>query len=223
MTSAKNARPSMRAAAMIIVVLIVPPASGWRAVPSTALAAILMFVAYNMGDWKEFWHMQHFSLNYRMILVSTFVLTVAIDLSTAVEVGLLLSCFLFITRVSSLTHLEPIASGDPDVEIFELHGSLFFGSISKVEELLKPNRSMAKVMILDLTHLLNLDSTGLEALEEMHDLMAKHGGTLVLCGATQQPSSILHRSGFADKIGKDHILPTLAEARAFKTISVTAV
>ena len=205
---------------LLVIVLVAAPLA--QDIPLTSLAAILMFVSYNMGEWKEFWHMRHFSLNYRMILVSTFVLTVVIDLTAAVEVGLLLSCFLFITRVSSLTYLEHLDSPCPEVDSYRLHGSLFFGSISKVEELLKPNRVMPKVMILDLSTVLNLDSTGVEALEELYGLLRKHQGTLILCGAPPQVDSILHRSGFATTLGEDHILPSLEDARTFSTISVTA-
>jgi len=206
---------------LLVIVLVAAPLA--QDIPLTSLAAILMFVAYNMGEWKQFWHMRHFTLNYRIILVTTFVLTVAIDLTAAVEGGLLLSCLFFITRVTSLTRLELLESVGDEVQVYRLHGSLFFGSISKIEGLLDPNRAVPKITILDLSGLLNLDTTGLEALESVHGALEKKGGVLLLCAAPSQPTSLIQRSGFAERLGRNHIFESLEEARAFKTISVTAV
>ena len=195
------------------IVLVAAPLA--QDIPLASLAAILMFVAYNMGEWEHFWSMRRFSLNYRAILTSTFILTVVIDLTAAVEVGLVLACLFFITRVTSLTYLETLNSYHDEVEILRLHGSLFFGSIGKIEDLLDPSRKVPKVTILDLSYLLNMDTTGLEALEQMHHLLEKQGGTLVLCGAEEQPASLLHRSGFDERLGQDHVLKSLEAARAY--------
>ena len=200
---------------LLVIVLVAAPLA--QDIPLAALSAILLFVAYNMGEWKQFLSMRRFTMNYRAILLSTFVLTVVIDLTAAVEVGLVLSCLFFITRVTSLTYLEQLDSLNDKIEIFRLHGSLFFGSISKIEELLDPQRQVARVTVLDLSHLLNLDTTGLEALEQLHDILDKRGGALILCGPPQQPASLLHRSGFAQHLGQDHILSSLEEARAAST------
>ncbi len=205
---------------LLIIVLLAAPLA--QDIPLASLSAILLFVAYNMGEWKQFWRMKNFTLNYRAILVTTFVLTVVIDLTVAVEGGLMLACLFFITRVNSLTHLEKVESGDPDIDIFQLWGSLFFGSISKIEDLLDPHRPVAKVTILDMSHLLNMDTTGLEALEGFFELLEKQHGILLVCGAPQQPASLMHRSGFDHKIGADHIFSSVDEARSFSTISVTA-
>jgi len=206
---------------LLVIVLLAAPLA--QDIPLASLSAILLFVAYNMGEWKQLWRMRNFTLNYRIILVTTFVLTVVIDLTVAVTSGLLLACLFFITRVNSLTFLEPIDSGLADVQIYRLHGSLFFGSVSKIEELLDPSRPVAKLTILDLSTLLNMDTTGLEALEGIHGLLEKNDGTLLVCGAPEQAASLIRRSGFAEKIGTDHIFASLEEARSFSTISVTAV
>jgi SulP family sulfate permease len=198
---------------LLLIVLLAAPLA--QDIPLASLSAILLFVAYNMGEWEQFWRMKNFTMNYRIILVTTFVLTVVIDLTVAVEAGLLLSCLFFITRVNSLTHLEKLDSGLPDTEIFQLFGSLFFGSISKLDDLLDPNRPVSKVTILDLSSLLNMDTTGLEALEGFHELVEKQHGILLVCGAPKQPASLIHRSGFERKIGLDRIFATLEDAKAW--------
>lgn len=200
----------IHALTLLVIVLVAAPLA--QDIPLTSLAAILLFVAYNMGEWRQFWRMRNFTMNYRVILVTTFVLTVVIDLTTAVEAGLVLSCLFFITRVTSLTYLESVESGSPDMQIFRLHGSLFFGAISKIESLLDPNRPVPRTTVLDLSDLLNMDTTGLEALEGLHALLEKQGGTLILCGAPPQPASLIQRSGFADVLGAGHVFASLSEA-----------
>ncbi|MEN9758881.1 MAG: hypothetical protein RL676_30, partial [Pseudomonadota bacterium] len=123
---------------LVIVLGAAPLASN---VPLATLSGILMFVAWNMGEWREFLRLKNFSYAYRIILVSTFVLTVVVDITVAVEVGLALSCLFYITRMSELTRVEPFTAQermalgvrDADVEVVRIVGSLFFGAISKLE------------------------------------------------------------------------------------------
>lgn len=209
----------VHSATLLVIVLVAAPLAS--NIPLATLSAILMFVAYNMGEWDAFLHMLRFTNNYRAILVTTFLLTVIIDLTMAVEVGLVMACVFFITRVSSLTHLESVSMQEErwlglpteTVEAFRLHGSLFFGSISKVEGLLDPNRNVLPITLLDLSDLLNLDTTGLDALKTLHAMVSKKNGTLVLCGLHQQPASLIHRSGFDTELGPLHIFKTVEEAR----------
>lgn len=204
---------------LLAIVLIAAPLA--VNIPLATLSAILMFVAYNMGEWEGFLHMMRFSNNYRAILVTTFLLTVIVDLTVAVEVGLAMSCIFFITRVSSLTNLESVSEQEehwmgipPEtVEVFRLHGSLFFGSISKIEGLLDPKRAVRPITLIDMSDVLNIDTTGLDALKSLHVIVSKQGGTLVLCGLDEQPASIVHRSGFDEELGPLHIFKTVEEAR----------
>ena len=208
----------IHAATLLAIVLVAAPLA--KNIPLATLAAILLFVAYNMGEWREFGRLRHFSVNYRTILVVTFVLTVVVDLTVAVEVGLLLACLFFITRISTLTRVEPVdpleaqAAGFEvrEVEAFRVVGSLFFGAISKLEHLLDPKRPTPRVMILDTSAMLNLDTTGLEAIRGLHGMLRKRGSVLVLSGLKGQPASLAQRSGFAEVLGASNIVEALPAA-----------
>lgn len=206
---------------LLLIILVAAPLA--RNVPLATLGAILLYVAYNMGEWHEFARLKHFSNNYRAILLTTFALTVVVDLSLAVEAGLALACFFFITRISSLTRLEPVpeieAQGHArlgeDIEAYRLYGSLFFGAVHKLEELTDPNRPLPKIMVLSLADLLNMDTSGLEALENVHKALSKRGCRLLIVSTQGQPLSIMTRSGFIRKIGEQNIFESTAKALDF--------
>jgi SulP family sulfate permease len=192
----------IHALALLAIVLVAAPLTGH--VPMAALAAILVMVAYNMGEWREFKRLLRFSYYYRITLLTTFVLTVVVDLTIAVEVGLLLACLFFVTRMASLTRLEPLADVSaygPQAEGWRLTGSLFFGAIGKLDELLDPRRTTPPALVLDVSALISLDNTGLEALETLHGLQQRNGGRLVLLGLAGQPRDLAERSGFLAVIG----------------------
>lgn len=209
----------IHAAVLLAIILIAAPLA--RHIPLAALAAILMFVAFNMGEWHEFVRLRRFSNHYRVILLTTFALTVMIDLTVAVEVGLVLACLFFIGRVSSLTRIEPVSEAeatlagiDPSqVEVFRVSGSLFFGAVSKMEGLLDPKRETKKLMVLDMSGVLNIDTTGLEALETLHAMLAKRAAGLILSGLPEQSASLIRRSGFQETMGAENIVVDMAHAR----------
>lgn len=214
----------VHALVLLAIVLVAAPLAA--SIPLAVLAAILMFVAWNMGEWNEFQRLQQFSGNYRTILVVTFLLTVIFDLTVAVEVGLVLACVFFITRVSQLTRIEPIALAAPEpgaalgqtvsVEAYRVFGSLFFGSVGKLEALLDPEQRdgqpLPRYVIFDLDKMINLDTTGLDMLETLLHTLRAHGADLLLCAANAQPASLFERSGFARTLGPDHLQPSLTAA-----------
>lgn len=212
----------VHAATLLAILLVAAPLAA--NVPLAALAAILMVVAWNMGEWREFARLKRFALTYRTILLATFFLTVIVDLTVAVEVGMVLASLFFIYRISTLTRVQPIALARADdapvagLEAYRLQGSLFFGAVGKLEALTDPARFAGtlapRVIILDCTLLLSLDTTGLEALDTLHRQLAKRGGALIVAGATEQPLSLLQRSGFVERIGADNLVPDLAVAQA---------
>jgi sulfate permease, SulP family len=98
------------------------------------------------------------------------------------------------------------------VEVYRVSGSLFFAAVGKLEALLDPLRPAAAIVILDLTQMLNIDTTGLEALENVHSLLSSKGSSLVLCGLQPQALSLLERSGFSARLGPHRIFQTLQAA-----------
>jgi len=201
---------------LAIGVLAAPLASD---IPMAALAGILLFVAWNMGEWRAFPQLKQFTINYRVVMLATFLLTVIFDLTVAVEVGLVLASLLFIVRIASVTRLERIdlserMSGLASVEGWRLFGSLFFGSVNRLEPLLDPTRPVADITVLDLHQLINLDTTGLDALQSFHRMLDKRGKRLVIVGANTQPLSLMERSGFTAALGDHSLFDTLDAALA---------
>jgi len=202
---------------LLIMLVLAPLASD---IPMATLAAILLFVAWNMGDWASFRRLRQFSLSYRTILLTTFGLTVVFDITVAVEVGLVLASLFFIYRVSSLTRVDPVrlpadvaTLGDGSrTEAWRLFGSLFFGSVGKLEALADPTRRQPDVLILEMHQVINLDTTGLDALETLLQNLQRRGGTLVIAEPTEQPLSLLTRTGFIERIGRHNLFTDLDEA-----------
>jgi SulP family sulfate permease len=200
----------VHAACLLVVVLAAAPLAVH--IPLATLAAVLLYVAYYMGEWREFARLRQFSNYYRLILLSTFILTVVIDLTVAVQAGLVLACLFYIARISGLTRVEPIESPVPGVEAYRISGSLFFGAVAKMDPLLDPRRRLPRALILDLAQLLHMDTTGLETLETLQRMLSKRGATLILAGMPEQPTRLLQRGGLAGALGAENIVPTLTDA-----------
>jgi SulP family sulfate permease len=201
---------------LLAIILIAAPLA--KNIPLAALSAILLHVAFNMGEWHEFVKLMRFSMNYRILVLATFLLTVVIDLTTAVEVGLVLACVFFIYRISSLTRIEALTSHMlpqplmPGVTAYSVFGSLFFGAVGKVENLIDAGAMPDKAMILELHQLINLDTTGLDALETVRKTLEKQGRHLIVCGANHQPLSLMQRTGFITRLGPGNYTTDLAQA-----------
>jgi SulP family sulfate permease len=204
----------VHALTLLAVVLVAAPLA--LNVPLAALAGILLFVAWNMGAWREFARLKHFSLPYRTILLGTFFTTVVFDLTVAVELGLVLACVFFIWRMGTLFRVAPLAEGTLPAGVagFELYGSLFFGAVGQVEAL--PGRVPAghHAVVLDLHRLVLLDSSGLDALEQAQRSLARRGVALWLVQVNQQPLSLMQRSGFVAYLGAQRVCGSLADALA---------
>jgi SulP family sulfate permease len=181
-----------------------------------------MFVAWNMGEWREFVRAQQFSLNYRTILFGTFALTVIFDLTVAVEVGLVLACLFFIWRMGSLFEIRDLEASEhacehqplpAGVQAFELYGSLFFGAVGQVEDLPTRLRPDVRAVVLDMHRLVSMDTSGLEALQQLHRALQRRQVALVLADVNPQPLSLIRRSGFELTLGPDHIVPQVGGLR----------
>lgn len=202
----------VHAATLLAVVLVAAPLA--LNVPLAALAGLLAFVAWNMGEWREFARLKQFNLPYRTILLGTFLTTVIFDLTVAVELGLVLACVFFIWRMSTLFRVEPVDAAllPPGSMVFELYGSLFFGAVDKIESLPARVPEGTRTVVLELHRLVLLDSSGLEALHQLHRTLHKRGTALVLAHVNEQPMSLLRRSGFEAEIGPENIVPTVNAA-----------
>ena len=218
----------VHALALLAIMLVAAPLA--MNVPLAVLAGILLFVAWNMGEWHEFARLRHFKLPYRSVLLGTFFLTVIFDLTIAVEVGLLLACGFFIWRMSQLFQVErvsadtaspPSASGDfqdtlplaePGVEVFSFYGTLFFGAVGKVESLPDRLHADTRVVVLEMHRLISVDTSGVDALVQLHRQLQRRGVRLIVAALNEQPRSLLTRSGFDTLLGEHGIAPTLAAA-----------
>lgn len=203
----------VHALTVLAVVLLAAPLA--LHVPLAALAGILAFVAWNMGEWREFVRLRHFSVQYRTILVGTFALTVIFDLTVAVEVGLILACVFFIYRMSTLFRAEPTsdAAAPEGVQVVEVFGALFFGAVGKIESLTAQPPG-TRALVLEMHRLISIDTSGLEALAQLHRELERRGVRLVLAAVNEQPRSLIRRAGFEDEIGAANVTATLEEAYA---------
>lgn len=211
----------VHAGVLLAMVLVMAPLASH--IPLAALSAIVVVVALNMGEWHAFRpaELRRHSGPYAATLMTTFVVTVLFDLTLAVEVGIVMSALIFIFRMSDLTRLEPITLGDSDVTVypdgtprvlaFRLTGSLFFGASNKLDALLD-DIGQPEVVVLDVDHLVHIDTTGLDILENVHRVLAARGIRLMLVGLQAQPAGVLRRSGFDLMLGPDAIAPGLDEA-----------
>jgi SulP family sulfate permease len=207
----------VHAVVILLVVLLAAPLAS--AVPLSVLAGILLFVAWNMGEWHEFARLRQFSNQYRLILLGTFLLTVIFDLTVAVEVGLTLACVSFIYRMSTLFRVLPhvAAPGEqlPEgVQVFELYGSLFFGAVGGIETLQAQVLPGTRALVLEMNRLVLIDSSGIDALRQLHRALHRRGVGLVLANVNEQPLSLIRRSGLEAVIGEEHIVPSLNDVVA---------
>jgi SulP family sulfate permease len=138
-------------------------------------------------------------------------------LTVAVEVGLVLACVFFIVRMGTLFSVRPYDTGPdcqlpPGVVSFELFGSLFFGAVGKIEALESQIAPGTRAVVLEMHRLISMDTSGLDALSQLHRKLKKQDIGLVLANVNEQPLSLMRRSGFAQELGEASIVPTVAAA-----------
>ena len=217
----------VHALALALIVLVAAPLA--LHIPLAVLAGILLHVAWNMGEWREFGRLRHFSNHYRLLLLGTFLLTVVFDLTVAVEVGLALSCVLFVRRMSELFKVEPVldenladslvngvASSARPRRVWRLRGALFFGAAAKIDPIVQAIETGPESLELwlDMHELLALDTTGLEGLEQILKAVGQRGGLLHILHAQEQPQSLMERSGFNAQVQAQNAAQNTAQAAA---------
>lgn len=174
-------------------------------VPLATLAAILMFVAWNMGEWHAFTDLKQFRAPYRISLLGVFLLTVVVDLTVAVQFGLLAACITFIYRISSLSRVEELKDIDSlllnqqgQVRAYRFYGALFFGAVKMVEAI--EDELPQKAVVLDLKNLIYIDSSGADALVALAQVCQKKHVRLIICGLNHQPMDIAERTGLLNLV-----------------------
>lgn len=200
-------------------------------IPMPALAAILVIVAYNMSEWKTFKAMLKYPTSDIAVLLTTFGLTVVFDLTIAIEVGMVLSAFLFMKRMSDVANIGLITrefsevEEDPDdpmaiqkksvpkgCEVFEINGPFFFGAAEKFKEAMRLVENPPNVRILRMRNVLAIDATGIKVLEDVYNDAKKENTLLILSGVHTQPLVALQKSGFLDTIGENNVFGNIDEA-----------
>jgi SulP family sulfate permease len=194
----------VHALTLLAVVLVAAPLADH--IPLAALAAILMFVAWNMGEWHEFLLLRQYRLPYRLTLLAVFFLTVVFDLTVAVEVGLIAACLTFIYRISSLSRCESVAHQDHpalvghenEIQAWRIYGALFFGAVQLIEDI--EDKIGPHILVVDLKNVIYIDSSGADALMNLIDTCRKKEVHLIVCGLQHQPLDIARRSGLMEHL-----------------------
>jgi sulfate permease, SulP family len=215
----------VHALTLLAILLVAAPLA--RFVPLATLAAVLFVVAYNMGEWREIGTILRLSKTDIAVWITTFALTVLADLTVAVGVGMALAALLYIYRIAETTTVEAVTPEyledgqahilqDKDipsnVTVLRIHGPFLFGATEKLADATKNLTKLGDVVILRLRNMTALDATGIHALEQFSERLHKTGKTLLLCGARNQPSQLISRSGFLKHVGPENVLPNIQAA-----------
>ncbi len=205
-----------------------------KLIPLSVLAAILIVVSYHMSEWRSFKALLRAPRMDIMVLLVTFFLTIFVDLTVAVEIGMLMSMVLFMKRMTDVTSVREITDeinevqneqnlrADADstsrqsipkgVVVYEAEGAFFFGVAKSLRDTLTLGNKPPKVMILRMRHVLALDASGLRALKDLRDGCQRTGTQLILSGIHAQPYFALDHAGLIEEFGSENVSKTLDES-----------
>ena len=223
----------VHAVVLLLIFLFLMPYAVY--IPLGCLAAILVMVAYNMSEWRTFKYLLKGNRTDVAVLLITFFLTVIIDLTVAIEVGLVLAIILFVKRISETSSIK-VLEGDtvpgtendekamladtehldvaPTVEIYEIDGPFFFGLASKLDEIDHLRNADIKVRIIRMRKVPFMDSTGLNNLRSLWKRSQKDGVQIILSGVNDNVLAYLNKVGFVQELGKEYIFPHIIPAVA---------
>ncbi len=209
-----------------IILLCMMPLAGY--IPMPTLAAILILVAYNMSNWREFIYMaKHAPKSDFAVLITTFIVGVVFDLLTAVEVGVFLSAILFLRRMTNVTSIRRWTNLKDDIPykgqtqeykaipkhtlVYEIEGPIFFATVDRlIEQIIW--KDTTRVVIVRMRSVSTLDITAIRALENLRNLCRKKNVTLVFSHVLPQPQEVMKKSQFMDKVGAEHFCPNIDAA-----------
>ena len=206
-----------------------------RFIPLASLAAILVVVAYHMSEWRAFATLLKTPRSDVLVLLTTFLLTVLVDLTVAVQAGVVLAAFLFIKRMADVTNVGMVTSEiaeavdgtmtedtegvarrriPPGVEVYEVNGPFFFGAADKIKDVLHFVARKPKVFILRMRNVPAIDASGIRVLDDLHSSFARQGIRFLIAGIHAQPLHALERAGATERYGRENFVATLDEALA---------
>ena len=213
--------------ALTLLAIVVFAAPLARFIPLSVLAAILLVVSYNMGEWREIPELFKQSKFEIAAWLVTFLLTVFADLTVAVEAGMILAVLVFIRKVTQTTTVSEVTAEyiheghvhilqhkeiPPYVSIFRIHGPFLFGATDKIDVIVNRLPDLPPIIILRLRNMTAIDSTGLQALENFADRVHQSSRQLILCGAREQPSLRMREAEFHEHVGEENICRSVADA-----------
>ncbi len=200
-------------------------------IPLAVLAAILVVVAYHMSEWRTFRSELRSPKSDVAVLLATFVLTVVVDLTVALQVGMVLAAFLFMRRMSEVANVsvvrreindQPDDDSDPNavrrrqvpngVEVYEINGPFFFGAADRFRDTLTQVAARPQVLIIRMRNVPAMDSTGMRALREIVRRSRADGALTLLSDVHAQPLVAMGRIGLLDEIGEDDIFGNIDDA-----------
>ena len=215
----------IHALTLLAILMFATPVA--KFIPLAVLAAILLVVSYNMGEWAEIPELLKLSRLEVACWSATFVLTVFADLTVAVEAGMILAALVFIRKVTATTTISRVTPKyleegrlhvfqdkeiPPYATVFRIHGPFLFGAADKIDELVEQIPELPPIVILRLRNMTAIDATGLRALEELADRVNSSGRRLILCGAREQPARLMRQSEFEQHVGAENICANVTEA-----------
>ncbi|HLT32907.1 MAG TPA: SulP family inorganic anion transporter [Aquaticitalea sp.] len=214
---------------LLFIMLLFAPIA--KLIPLSCLAGILVVVAYHMSEWRHFKDLLKSNRMDIIVLLTTFFLTVFFDLILAIEIGLILSSFIFMKRMSEATTInnaenlfgaaesngeklfeEELPYIPKNTMLYEINGPLFFGASQKFQEFLTDLKQEPKVLILRMRNVPFIDATAVNRLKEFHQKLKSCGTTIIISGANRQVKEELFKSEFYSLIGKNNILDNINQA-----------
>ena len=215
----------VHALTLLVVILAAAPLA--KHIPLATLSAVLVVVAYTMGEWHHFTRLRKWPKSDSAVFLAAFSLTVLVDLTVAVEVGMVMAAVLFIQRISENTQITAVdESSDYEgaheslagkqipkgVMIYRVFGAFFFGAADKLETALKRANQEPDVLILRMRTVIVMDASGLNALEDLYEKFRRKGKHLILSAPHTQPLLVMDNAGFLDRIGRENVCAHLDAA-----------
>jgi SulP family sulfate permease len=206
----------------------------WAAlIPLAVLASIVLWVAYRLAEWQVFWSELSAPKSDAIVMLTTFFLTLLVDLTTGIAVGMVLAAFLFMKRMAEVTNVTLVTQEfqdrgpSPDhsgaiyrrqipkgVEVYEINGPFFFGAAEKFKDTLSEVSKKPKVLILRMRNVPAIDSTAMHALRDLVRRTRKDGTRVLLSDVRAQPLIALDSSQLLDEIGGEHLFENIDDALA---------